>query len=163
MSKVRGGGPTRPVLPALSRKRESATATAKKPRPKKRTRAGMWAFSRRQRRKAAGQCPTCTAPIAVGRLKCADCLADKCAENRERKASWAASGRCLKCGHAREDARLHCAACRKQGYAYKARYRADGLCSCGRFVAKGRKSCAACLTLRRDGKRLRRAAAKREK
>ena len=118
---------------------------------------------RSQRRKAAGQCPTCTAPIAVGRLKCADCLADKCAENRERKANWAASGRCLKCGKPREDARLYCAACREQGYAYKARYRADGLCSCGRFVVKGRKSCAACLTLRRDGKRLKRAAAKREK
>ena len=97
-----------------------------------------------QRRLEAGQCPRCTAKIAVGRVKCADCLGDQRAANRARKAKWAAAGRCaLKCGHAREDpARLQCAHCRTQTRRYKARYRADGLCACGQFRAAGRKACA---------------------
>ena len=118
---------------------------------------------RSQRRLAAGQCPRCTAPLAVGHMKCADYLSDQRAVNRKRKTTWAAAWRCLKCGKPREDARLHCGHCRAQGYAYKVRYRADGLCQCGRFVVKGRKACASCLTICRDGQRLRRAVAKQQK
>ena len=129
---------------------------------RKRARQYQTDQKRAQRRKAAGQCPRCTGPLAVNRMKCADCLSDQRAANRKRKTTWAASGRCLKCGKPREDARLHCGHCREQGYAYKLRYRADGLCQCGRFVVKGRASCAACLTTCRDGQRRRRAAAKRK-
>ena len=111
-----------------------------------------------QRRLEAGQCPKCTAKIAVGRVKCADCLADQRAANRARKATWAAAGLCRKCGLAREDpARLQCAHCRTQTRRYKARYRADGLCPCGGFRAPGRKACAVCLTRARDAQRRRRA------
>ena len=100
-----------------------------------------------QRRLEAGQCPKCTAKIAVGRVKCADCLADQRAANRARKAKWLAVWACTKCGRAREDpARLQCAHCRTQTRRYKARYLADGLCPCGGFRAPGRKACAVCLT-----------------
>ena len=125
-----------------------------------RKRARQYETDRRlkQRRLEAGQCPRCTAPLAFGRLSCADCLADKRAANRERKAHWAAGSKCLKCGHVREDpALLQCDHCRTQGYAYKKRYQADGFCQCGRFRAFDRRACAACLALRRNAQRRRRA------
>ena len=126
---------------------------------KRRSQSSEW--RRTQRRLDAGQCPICTAPVAFGRLLCADCLADKRAANRARKAKWVAAAACTKCGHAREDPALrYCAHCRTQGYAYKKRYLLDGLCSCSRFRAPGRKSCETCLWLQRDAQRRRRAAAK---
>ena len=129
---------------------------------RKRARAHDTAQRRNQARLDAGQCPRCTAPLAIGRTKCAGCLSDKRASNRERKATWAAAGLCLKCGHVREDpALLHCGPCRAQSARYKKQYAADGFCQCGRFRADGRKSCEVCLTRWRDAQR-RRAAVKRK-
>ena len=125
---------------------------------RKRARAHDTTQRRNEARLNAGRCPRCTAPLAIGRTKCADCLADQRAANRERKAKWAAAGLCRKCGHAREDpARLHCDHCRTQGRRYQAGYVADGLCPCGKFRVPGRKTCAVCLTRCRDGQRRRRA------
>ena len=113
---------------------------------------------RTNRRFAAGQCPRCTAPLTDGRMKCADCLGDQRAANHERRARWAAAGRCTKCGHAREDpALLQCEQCRMQGYGYKRKNRAAGFCPCGRFREPGRQSCRGCLSLHRDAQRRRRA------
>ena len=113
---------------------------------------------RSQARLDAGLCPLCTAPLAFGRLKCKGCLSDQRAANRARLAKWASAGRCLKCGHSREDARLQCNHCRAQDRAYKKKYRADGFClRCGGFKKPGRLSCERCLTRRRDAQRLRRA------
>ena len=113
---------------------------------------------RKQARLAAGCCPRCTGPLTVGRLSCADCLSDRQVARRERIAAWRARGRCLKCGKARDTSRLHCAHCRAQSVRYKQQNARDGFCSCGRFRADGRKSCEACLTLRRNALRRRRAA-----
>ena len=117
---------------------------------------------RKQTRLAAGRCPRCTGPLAFGRQSCADCLADQRAAQRERKARWEAAGLCSKCGDAlREDPALRqCAHCRTRGTAYKKKYRADGLCSCGRFCAPGRLSCVGCMRIHRESQRRRRAAAK---
>ena len=101
---------------------------------------------RTQRRLEAGQCPQCTAKLALGAAQCAGCVADRLALDREHRAAWAAAGRCHHCGHAREDpARLQCDHCRTQARRYKARYVADGLCSCGGLRAPGKASCARCV------------------
>ena len=113
---------------------------------------------RNQARLDAGQCPRCTGTLAFGLTLCRPCLSDRRVGRLARKKTWAAAGRCMKCGGPRDTPTLRqCARCRKQGYTYKAGYVANGLCQCGQFLLKGRKSCARCLTYRRDAQRRRRA------
>ena len=76
-----------------------------------RTRGRQYETYRRlkQARLDAGKCPRCTAPLVFGRHSCADCLGDKraCA-SRAQGGLGGGKGLCLRCGHARDDARLHC-------------------------------------------------------
>ena len=118
---------------------------------------------RKQKRLDAGQCPRCTAPLAVGRTLCRPCLSDRRVGRLTRKKKWAGSGRCMKCGGPRDTPTLRqCARCRIQGYRYKRAYLLAGLCPCGQFRAPGKASCARCLTYRRDAQRRRRAVKREE-
>ena len=94
-------------------------------------------WQRCQRRIEAGLCPRCEAPAADSRQWCAGCRADKREARAAKVATWAAAGRCLKCGSPRDRGGKHCGHCLRQTQRYKLRYLRLGFCRCGAVQSAG--------------------------
>jgi uncharacterized Zn finger protein (UPF0148 family) len=52
----------------------------------------------REKRKAAGLCPVCGAPVTDGHVTCPSCRRFTAAKERARREERAAAGQCAKCG-----------------------------------------------------------------
>ena len=52
----------------------------------------------REKRKAAGLCPVCGAPVTDGHVTCPSCRRFTAAKERARREERSAAGQCVKCG-----------------------------------------------------------------
>ena len=107
-------------------------------------------------RQARAVCTICEATVATGRKRCEACLSDGRLRHRRDRARWRAAGRCSMCGGTPKRGKKVCPVCVARGNTLRAKNQAAGWCRCGRFKAKDRQSCPACLSLGRDGQRRRR-------